>query len=86
MLFPRTSGTSTARVVTLRDHTDLQQLTDELDSPRELAAAQTLTDSVVAAVRERVVAALVLGTSAVAAERGIDLVVEDETAVDEDAL
>lgn len=112
------------RVVTLRDHTDLQQLTGELDSTRgladalrsaqheaanrlhtvvslielgrhqeairfavgELAAAQTLTDSVVAAVREPVVAALLLGKSAVAAERGIDLVVEDETSVDEDAL
>ncbi len=112
------------RVVTLRDRTDLQQLTGELDSTRgladalrsaqheaanrlhtvvslielgrseeairfavgELAAAQTLTDSVVAAVREPVVAALLLGKSAVAAERGVDLVVEDETSVDEDAL
>ena len=117
-------GADGGRVVTLRDRTDLQRLTGELDSTRglaealrsaqheaanrlhtvvalielgrpeeavqfavgELAAAQTLTDSLVAAVREPVVAALLLGKSAVAAERGIDLVVEDGTAVDEDAL
>ena len=101
-------GAGGGRVVTLRDRTDLQRLTGELDSTRglaealrsaqheaanrlhtvvalielgrpeeavqfavgELAAAQTLTDSLVAAVREPVVAALLLGKSAVAAERG----------------
>lgn len=112
------------RVVTLRDHTDLQRLSGELDTTRgltdalrsaqheaanrlhtvvalvelgrhqeaiefavgELAAAQSLADAVVASVDEPVVAALLLGKSAVASERGIELVVEDGTHVDEDAV
>jgi sensor histidine kinase regulating citrate/malate metabolism len=117
-------GQPPGRVVTLRDRTDLQRLTGELDTTRglaealrsaqheaanrlhtvvalvelgrpedavqfavgELAAAQSLTDSVVAAVEEPVVAALLLGKSAVAAERGVELVLEDGTAVDDDVL
>lgn len=114
----------TGRVVTLRDHTDLQRLSGELDTTRgltdalrsaqheaanrlhtvvalvelgrhqeaielavgELAAVQSLADAVVASVDEPVVAALLLGKSAVAAERGIELVVQDGTRVDEDAV
>lgn len=114
----------TGRVVTLRDHTDLQRLSGELDTTRgltdalrsaqheaanrlhtvvalvelgrhqeaiefavgELAAAQSLADAVVASVDEPVVAALLLGKSAVASERGIELVVEEGTHVDEDAV
>lgn len=117
-------GQPLGRVVTLRDRTDLQRLTGELDTTRglaealrsaqheaanrlhtvvalvelgrlqdavqfavgELAAAQSLTDTVVAAVHEPVVAALLLGKSAVAAERGAELVVEEGTAVDDEAL
>lgn len=114
----------TGRVVTLRDHTDLQRLSGELDTTRgltdalrsaqheaanrlhtvvalvelgrhqeaiefavgELAAAQSLADAVVASVDEPVVAALLLGKSAVASERGIELLVEEGTHVDEDAV
>ena len=46
----------------------------------ELALAQRLTDRVVGAVGDPVVAALVLGKSAEAAERGIDLEVEGDLA------
>ncbi len=114
----------TGRVVTLRDHTDLQRLSGELDTTRgltdalrsaqheaanrlhtvvalvelgrhqeaiefavgELAAAQSLADAVVTSVDEPVVAALLLGKSAVASERGIELVVDEATHVDEDAV
>src|SRR5207237_10852451 len=105
-------------VVTLRDHTDLQALTGELDSVRgfaeslrsqaheaanrlhtvvslielgradqalefataELAVAQQLTDRVVGAVREPVLAALLLGKAAQANERGVELVVAPDAA------
>ena len=104
-------------VVTLRDRTELQAVTGELDTVRgfadslrsqnheaanrlhtvvsliemgrpeeavafateELATAQALTDRVVAAVEEPVVAALLLGKTAQAAERGVDLRIADET-------
>ncbi|MCG5218526.1 sensor histidine kinase [Streptosporangium sp. KLBMP 9127] len=103
----RTLGT----VVTLRDHTELRELTGELDAARgfteslrsaahesanrlhtvitlvelgrtgeavqfatsELQAAQQLTDRVVGAVREPALAALLLGKTAEAAERGVEL-------------
>ncbi len=112
------------RVVTVRDRTDLQELTGELDTARglaealrsqaheaanrlhavvslvelgrtdeavdfaveELQAAQSLTDQVIAAVDEPVVAALLLGKSAVAAERGLELVVEPGTELDAGTL
>ncbi|WP_327085166.1 sensor histidine kinase [Nonomuraea sp. NBC_01738] len=45
----------------------------------ELRAAQELTDRVVAAVREPVLAALLLGKSAEAAERGAELVITPDT-------
>lgn len=114
----------TGRVVTVRDRTDLQELTGELDSARgmaealrsqahesanrlhtvislvelgrpddaiefavgELQAAQALTDRVVEAVEEPVVAALLLGKSAVAAERGAELIVDPRSELDAGAL
>ncbi|GAA2156959.1 sensor histidine kinase [Actinomadura napierensis] len=107
-------------VVTLRDHTELQGLTGELDTVRgfaeslrsqaheaanrlhtvvslvelgrpeqavefataELATAQRLTDRVVGSVAEPVLAALLLGKSAEAAERGVELEIAEDTAID----
>ncbi|TYP84603.1 sensor histidine kinase [Blastococcus xanthinilyticus] len=112
-------GSSAGVVVTLRDHTELQALTGELDSVRafaeslraqaheagnrlhttvslielgrgqdavefataELASAQRLTDRVVDAVEEPVLAALLLGKSATAHERGVRLEIDPGTAV-----
>ncbi|GAB3015999.1 histidine kinase [Nocardioides flavus (ex Wang et al. 2016)] len=109
-------GKEVGAVVTLRDHTELQAVTGELDTVRglteslraqtheaanrlhtvvsliemgrpddavdfvtdELKVAQMLTDRVVAAVGDPVVAALLLGKSAEAAERGISLTVTGE--------
>jgi sensor histidine kinase regulating citrate/malate metabolism len=106
-------------VVTLRDHTELQAVSGELDTVRgladalrsqsheasnrlhtvvslielgrpeeavefateELEAAQLLTDRLVGSVEEPVVAAVLLGKSAQAAERGIDLVIDETTSV-----
>jgi two-component system CitB family sensor kinase len=117
----RWDDTDLGTVVTLRDHTDLQSLTGELDSVRgfadslsaqaheaanrlhtvislvelgrtaealdfaaaELAAAQRLTDRVVSAVREPVLAALLLGKVSQAAERGVDLQVADDADIPE---
>jgi len=52
----------------------------------ELEAAQALTDRVVSAVEEPVVAAVLLGKAAVAAERGVDLVLDPATALDAETL
>ena len=109
-------GREVGAVVTLRDHTELQSLTGELDVVRglteslraqtheaanrlhtvvsliemgrpeqavefvtgELQVAQMLTDQVVGAVAEPVVAALLLGKSAEASERGVPLTVTGE--------
>ena len=106
-------------VVTLRDHTDLQLLTGELNTTRglaealrsqaheaanrlhtvvslvelgrpaeavefataELAVAQELTDRVVGAVSEQVLAALLLGKAAEAHERGVELDLTEDTAL-----
>jgi len=106
-------------VTTLRDHTELQALSGELDSVRgfaeslraqahesanrlhtvitmieldrrddalafatdELAATQQLADELRAAVEEPVLAALLLGKIALANERGVELIVGDDTAV-----
>lgn len=111
-------------VVTLRDHTDLQALTGELDSVRgfaeslrsqaheasnrlhtvvslvelgrsreavefataELEVAQRLTDRVVGAVAEPVLAALLLGKAAQASERGVQLVITEDTEIDDAVL
>ena len=48
----------------------------------ELRTAQRLTDRVVGSVREPVLAALLLGKSTEAAERGVDLVVAEDSAID----
>jgi len=112
-------GAALGTVVTLRDHTDLQALTGELDSVRgfaeslrsqaheaanrlhsvislielgraeealefaaaELSLAQQLTDRVMEAVREPVLAALLLGKAAQANERGVELVVAQDVEV-----
>ncbi|MFI7699871.1 ATP-binding protein [Nonomuraea sp. NPDC049480] len=108
-------------VVTVRDHTELQSLTGQLDAERgfadtlraaaheaanrlhtvitlvelgrteqavalgtaELRAAQELTDRVVGSVREPVLAALLLGKSAEAAERGVELVISEDSELDD---
>ncbi|WP_433223324.1 sensor histidine kinase [Dactylosporangium sp. CS-047395] len=118
------NGAPLGTVVTLRDHTDLQALTGELDSVRgfaeslraqaheaanrlhtvlslielgrsddaidfagkELAVAQRLTDRVVGAVREPVLAALLLAKASQAAERGVELEVAPDAEVPEAAL
>jgi sensor histidine kinase regulating citrate/malate metabolism len=116
----RFAGDSQGAVLTLRDHTELRQLTGELDSVRgltealraqaheaanrlhtvltlvelgkpeeairlgteELALAQQLTDQVFGAVREPALAALLLGKSAQAAERGVELTVDPSSHLD----
>jgi len=108
-------------VVTLRDHTELQALTGQLDAERrfaeslrsaaheaanrlhtvvalvelgrteeavafataELKTVQQLTDLVVGAVREPIVAALLLGKSAEAAERGVELTIAPDSELDD---
>ncbi|MFJ8621582.1 ATP-binding protein [Kitasatospora sp. NPDC093550] len=119
-----TIGTGLGRVVTLRDHTELQSLSGELDSVRgftealgaqaheaanrlhavvslielgrheqavefataELELAQQLTDRVVAAVSEPVLAALLLGKAAQAAERGVELTLTEDSRIDDGLL
>ena len=119
---PRPAGRSAGSagsVVTLRDHTDLQELTGELDSVRsfaeslraqaheaanrlhttislvelgrvdeavgfatsELVTAQQLTDRVVSAIDDPVLAALLLGKTATAHERGVRLDIDPATDV-----
>ena len=115
----RPSDRSAGTVVTLRDRTELQALTGELDSMRafaeslraqaheaanrlhttislvelgrgqeavdfataQLASAQLLTDRVVEGVGEPVLAALLLGKTAAAHERGVLLEIDPATAV-----
>lgn len=117
----RRGGRELGSVVTLRDHTELQALTGELDSVRgfseslrsqmhesanrlhtvvslielgrteqavefataELERAQQLTDRVTGAVTEPVLAAVLLGKSAEAAERGVEVIVTEDTEVDD---
>ncbi|MFF4920208.1 ATP-binding protein [Kitasatospora sp. NPDC001261] len=118
------TGPGLGRVVTLRDHTELQALSGELDSVRcftealgaqaheaanrlhavvslielgrheqavefataELELAQQLTDRVVAAVGEPVLAALLLGKAAQAAERGVELTLTEDSRIDDGVL
>jgi sensor histidine kinase regulating citrate/malate metabolism len=120
----RWEGRELGTVLTLRDHTDLQALTGELDSARglaealrsqaheaanrlhsvislielgrteqalafateELALAQQLTDLVVSAVHEPVLAALLLGKAAEANERGVKLEVDPASSVPESVI
>ncbi|MGX2994425.1 sensor histidine kinase [Streptomyces sp. JNUCC 64] len=121
---PVSSGERRGTVVTLRDHTELQALTGELDSERgftealrsqaheaanrlhtvvslielgrveeavefataELELAQALTDQIVAAVGEPVLAALLLGKAAQANERGVELLVSPDSRLDDGVL
>jgi two-component system, CitB family, sensor kinase len=53
---------------------------------RDLALAQQLTDRVVGAVTEPALAALLLGKSAQAGERGVDLVIEPDCRLDDSPL
>ncbi|CAM5529273.1 sensor histidine kinase [Streptomyces sp. st115] [Streptomyces griseus] len=121
---PVVGGEQRGTVVTLRDHTELQALSGELDSERgftqalrsqaheaanrlhtvvslielgrveeavdfataELELAQVLTDRVVGAVEEPVLAALLLGKAAQANERGVELVLAEDSLIDDGAL
>ncbi|GAA2343296.1 sensor histidine kinase [Streptomyces cuspidosporus] len=121
---PVSSGEQRGTVVTLRDHTELQALSGELDSVRgftealrsqaheaanrlhtvvslielgraeeavdfataELELAQVLTDQVVGAVAEPVLAALLLGKAAQANERGVELVLAPDSRIDDGLL
>ncbi|WP_326596496.1 sensor histidine kinase [Streptomyces sp. NBC_01803] len=121
---PVSGGERHGTVVTLRDHTELQALTGELDSVRgftealrsqaheaagrlhavvslielgrapeavefataELELAQALTDQVVGAVAEPVLAALLLGKAAQASERGVALTLADDSRIDDGVL
>ncbi|MFD4035100.1 ATP-binding protein [Streptomyces sp. NPDC058637] len=121
---PVVGGEQRGTVVTLRDHTELQALSGELDSERgftlalrsqaheaanrlhtvvslieldrveeavefataELELAQVLTDRVVGAVAEPVLAALLLGKAAQANERGVELVLAQDSLIDDGAL
>jgi two-component system, CitB family, sensor kinase len=115
----RWQGHEVGSVVTLRDHTELQAVTGELDTVRglaeslrsqnheaanrlhtvvslvelgrtdeavdfateELQVAQLLTDRVVGSVSDPVVSALLLGKTAQAAERGVQLRLRDDVEV-----
>ncbi|GAA4899951.1 hypothetical protein GCM10023237_18820 [Streptomyces coeruleoprunus] len=121
---PVVGGERRGTVVTLRDHTELQALSGELDSERgftqalraqaheaanrlhtvvslielgraqeavdfataELELAQELTDRVVDAVGEPVLAALLLGKSAQASERGVELLLTGDSHIDDGVL
>ncbi|MEV5510760.1 sensor histidine kinase [Streptomyces orinoci] len=121
---PVSGGEHRGTVATLRDHTELQALTGELDSVRgfaealrsqaheaanrlhtvvslielgraeeavgfataELQLAQALTDRVVDAVAEPVLAALLLGKAAQAGERGAELLLTEDSQLDDGLL
>ncbi|MFB9725753.1 sensor histidine kinase [Haloechinothrix salitolerans] len=117
-------GRRLGTVTTLRDHTELEELSGELDSARgfaealraqahesanrlhtvvtlielgqperavelatvELASAQQLADQVVGAVAEPTLAAVLLGKSAQAHEKGVELAITDDTDVGDVAI
>lgn len=121
---PVDGGSRRGTVVTLRDHTELQELAGELDSAlaftdalraqaheaanrlhavvalielgraeeavefatAELELAQALTDRVVDAVAEPVLAALLLGKVAQANERGVELTLTEDSRIDDGVL
>ncbi|MDI3417251.1 sensor histidine kinase [Streptomyces luteolus] len=121
---PVSGGERRGTVVTLRDHTELQALTGELNHERgftqalrsqaheaanrlhtvvslielgradeavefataELELAQALTDQVVTSVGEPVLAALLLGKAAQANEHGVELVVSEDSRMDDGLL
>ncbi|MFC6061277.1 sensor histidine kinase [Streptomyces ochraceiscleroticus] len=121
---PVDGGERRGTMVTLRDHTELQALSGELDSVRgfaealrsqaheaanrlhtvvslielgradeavdfataELELAQALTDRVVGAVGEPVLAALLLGKAAQANEYGVELTLTEDSGIDDGLL
>ncbi|RFU84306.1 sensor histidine kinase [Streptomyces triticagri] len=121
---PVSGGERRGTVVTIRDHTELQALTGELDHERgfsqalrsqaheaanrlhtvvslielgraeaavefataELELAQALTDQVVSAVTEPVLAALLLGKAAQANEHGVEFEVSADSHLDDGLL
>ncbi|WP_404827257.1 MULTISPECIES: sensor histidine kinase [Streptomyces] len=121
---PVWGGEHRGSVITLRDHTELQSLSGELDSVRgfaealrsqaheaanrlhtvvslielgraeeavefataELELAQALTDQVVGAVAEPVLAALLLGKAAQANEHGVELTLTPDSRIDDGLL
>ncbi|MER7396257.1 sensor histidine kinase [Streptomyces sp. NPDC000151] len=121
---PVDGGEQRGTMVTLRDHTELQALSGELDSVRgfaealrsqaheaanrlhtvvslielgraeeavefataELELAQALTDRVVGAVGEPVLAALLLGKAAQANEYGVELTLTEDSGIDDGLL
>ncbi|GAA3854752.1 ATP-binding protein [Streptomyces sedi] len=121
---PVSGGSRRGTVVTLRDHTELQELAGELDSAlaftdalraqaheaanrlhavvalielgradeavefatAELELAQALTDRVVDAVAEPVLAALLLGKVSQANERGVELLLTEDSRIDDGVL
>ncbi|RII15697.1 Sensor histidine kinase DcuS [Streptomyces sp. YIM 130001] len=121
---PVSSGEHRGTVVTIRDHTELQALTGELNHERgfsqalrsqaheaanrlhtvvslielgrsdqavefataELELAQVLTDQVISAVTEPVLAALLLGKAAQANEHGVEFEVSDDSHLDDGLL
>lgn len=121
---PVSGGEHRGSVITLRDHTELQALSGELDSVRgfaealrsqaheaanrlhtvvslielgraqeavefataELELAQALTDQVVGAVAEPVLAALLLGKAAQANEHGVELTLTADSRIDDGVL
>ena len=112
------------RAITLRDHTEMTELTSELGMSRsltealrsqshesanrlhavitlvelgrgqeavafateEIRVAQQLADDVIGSIADPVVAAVLLGKAQVAAERGIEFVVTEDSDLDRDAL
>lgn len=124
VLVVNSAASALGTVVTLRDHTELQTLSGQLDAERgfaeslrsaaheaanrlhtvitlvelgrgeqavafgtaELRAAQELTDRVVGSVREPVLAALLLGKTAEAAERGVELAISPDSELGDLAL
>jgi two-component system CitB family sensor kinase len=66
---------------------ELDRATEAVDfATAELELAQALTDQVVAAVSEPVLAALLLGKTAQANERGVELVVSEDSSLDDGLL
>ncbi len=78
---------SANRLHTVISLIELGRTAEALDfAAGELAMAQRLTDHVVGAVAEPVLAALLVGKAAQASERGVELAVADDSAVPEGAV
>ncbi|MFD9697994.1 ATP-binding protein [Lentzea sp. NPDC059081] len=124
LLVNKSSVDSRGWVVTVRDHTELETVTGELDvlkglaesmrsqahesanrlhavvslielgrseeavsfATREMELAQLLTDTLVSSIDEPVLVAFLLSKAAQANERGVDLIVTDDTAMEGSSL